>query len=97
MDSIEQVAGVIKAFSDPTRLRIIKLLNDHRCLCVNAITQRLNVTQSAVSQHLRVLRQTGLVNSERKASRVHYSLDRLALKQFNTEIGELLGDDFLNK
>jgi ArsR family transcriptional regulator len=63
MDEIEELAEIFKALSDPTRLRLVKLLGEHGgALCVNALAHRLEVTQSAVSQHLRVLRQAGLVN-----------------------------------
>ena len=62
MDDVEKLAEIFKAFSDPTRLRLIKSLRGNNgALCVNALSGMLGVTQSAVSQHLRVLRQAGLV------------------------------------
>ncbi len=88
MRDVETAAEMFKIFSDPTRLRLIRLL-DRPCsakkqpsecrkgtLCVNALAKRLGVTQSAVSQHLRILRQAGLVQSERHGSYIHYTLDR---------------------
>ena len=69
MDSVEELSETLKALSDPTRLRLIGLLkrpkeyltNDDCCkgmgfYCVNALAQLLGVSQSAVSQHLRILR-----------------------------------------
>ncbi len=86
MDKLEKLSEILKALSDPTRLRIIKMLKECNCmLCVNAITNKLNVTQSAVSQHLRILRQAGLVRSERNGYFIHYAVD---LKTFN-ELNEL--------
>jgi len=96
MNDIEELTEVYKALSDPTRLRLVKLLGEHEgALCVNALASRLDVSQSAVSQHLRVLRQTGLVRSERRGSSVHYLLDQDSLKQHNAKVRETLGTDFV--
>jgi DNA-binding transcriptional ArsR family regulator len=102
MDEIEELAEIFKALSDPTRLRLVKLLSEcssGECsggaLCVNALAHRLGVTQSAVSQHLRVLRQAGLVNGERRGYYVHYSLDRDRLAQHKARLREILGEDFV--
>lgn len=82
MKKTEQYAEIFKALSDPTRFRLVQLLGSCRpgvCqggpLCVNALSQRLGVTQSAVSQHLRILKHAGLVRGERRGSFMHYSLD----------------------
>ena len=69
----------LAALADPTRLRLIQMLAHQpaeRALCVNALAARLGVSQPAVSQHLRVLRNLGLVRPERRGARVHYLLDR---------------------
>jgi DNA-binding transcriptional ArsR family regulator len=96
MNKIKELSEVFKALSDPTRLRLVKLLSDHKgALCVNALARQLNVTQSAVSQHLRVLRQAGLVEGERRGSSVHYSLDKDRLEQYKSRILETLGEDFV--
>ena len=98
MDDIEQLAETFKALSDPTRLRLVKLLSKCECegaLCVTALAHTLGVTQSAVSQHLRVLRQAGLVRGERHGYFVHYSLDRDRLEQYKARLRETLGEDFV--
>lgn len=101
MDEIEELAEIFKALSDPTRLRLVKLLSEcspgecQEALCVNALADRLGVTQSAVSQHLRVLRHAGLVNGERRGYFVHYSLDRDRLEQYKASLRETLGEDFV--
>jgi ArsR family transcriptional regulator len=80
----EEQAAVFGALADPTRLRLIKLLCRQRAshaLCVNALAAFLNVTQSAVSQHLRVLRAFGLVSGERRGYHVHYFINREALER----------------
>lgn len=96
MDEIEELAEIFKALSDPTRLRLVKLLSEGGgALCVNALACRLGVTQSAVSQHLRVLRQAGLVWGDRRGYHVHYSLDRDRLEQYKARLQETLGEDFV--
>jgi DNA-binding transcriptional ArsR family regulator len=106
MDEVETLVEIFKALSDPTRLRLVKLLreqppvncpgecNGHGFLCVNALAHKLGVTQSAVSQHLRVLRQAKLVRGVRHGSFVHYSLDPDGLARYKTTLAETLGDDF---
>jgi ArsR family transcriptional regulator len=96
MNEIEELTEVFKALSAPTRLRLVKLLGEHEgALCVNALARRLDVSQSAVSQHLRVLRQTGLVKSERRGSSVHYLLDHENLKKYSAKLRETLGAGFV--
>ena len=87
------LAGILKALSDPTRLRLVQLLGrqeERPGLCVNALAQRLGVSQPAVSQHLRVLRNLGLVRGERRGYRVHYGLVRGRLRECKEEIASLL-------
>ena len=82
--------------SDPTRLRLVRLLAEHEgSLCVNALAHRLGVSQSAVSQHLRVLRQARLVESERQGYHVHYALDPARLERFRATVLETLGEEFV--
>jgi len=103
MDEIEELAEIFKALSDPTRLRLIEALANcphDEChgemLCVNDLAHRVQVSQSAVSQHLRVLKQVRLVRSERHGNFVHYSLNRDRLEQHKTRLRETLGEDFVN-
>ena len=96
MDEIEQLADTFKALSDPTRMRLIKLLHESAgALCVSALAHRLGVTQSAVSQHLRVLRQAGLVHGDRCGYFVHYSLDDDALEDHKDRLRDTLGEEFV--
>ena len=91
MDEIEKLAQYFKALSDPTRLRLIKLLQEQQgALCVNALARKLGVTQSAVSQHLRTLKQIGLVQSERRGNHVHYFLDPKKVDACTTLVLETL-------
>ena len=59
-------------------------------ICVNGLAAELGITQSAVSQHLKILRQAGFVRSERKGYFIHYGLNPDQLNQVCTELQELL-------
>jgi DNA-binding transcriptional ArsR family regulator len=81
MDKVEELSKYLKAIADPTRLNIIKLLNSSKPLCVNAIAKKMNVTQSAISQHLRILRQLNLVFGNRMGYHIHYGINQEELKK----------------
>ena len=92
-EKIEGQAAVFSALSDPTRLRLVRLLSQQRepdALCVNALASLLRVTQSAVSQHLRILKSIGLVKGERRGYHIHYFINRDALERSRELISEAL-------
>ncbi|HIE27032.1 TPA: ArsR family transcriptional regulator [Candidatus Poribacteria bacterium] len=70
---MEQLVKVFKALSNNVRLEMLSLLAE-KPLCVNALVKRLDVSQPAVSQHLRVLENAGLVKGIKMGYWVHYSL-----------------------
>lgn len=70
---MEQIVKVFKALSNKARLEILSLLAE-RPFCVNALANRLNISQPAVSQHLRILENAGLVKGNKVGCWVHYSL-----------------------
>ena len=79
----------MKILSVETRLHILQLLRN-RNLCVGALTCQLGLTQGAVSQHLKVLRETGFVIAQRQGYFVHYRVNEDALAQWRNQINELL-------
>lgn len=82
------LAEVMKALASEPRLRILRLLKS-RSLCVNALTAKLGVTQSAVSQHLRVLRKAGLIRPDRRGCWTHYSVDPDTISRCSKEMNRL--------
>ena len=64
---------VMKALSDPNRVKIIKMLQ-HKTMCVCEIQAALQVSQSSVSKHLRVLEDAGLVTFRKHGLWVDYHL-----------------------
>ena len=88
---LEELAGLHKALALPVRLRILELIAD-RPLCVKAITRGLEITQPAVSQHLAVLRQAGLVSAQKHGYMVHYTLERERLQALRRAMGAFAGE-----
>ena len=64
---------VMKAISDPNRLKIVKMLQ-HKSMCVCEMRAALNVSQPAVSRHLKSLEEAGLVTSQKDGQWVNYHL-----------------------
>jgi ArsR family transcriptional regulator, arsenate/arsenite/antimonite-responsive transcriptional repressor len=72
---MEKNIDIIKAIGDITRYRIIKLIySSGNKLCVNAIAKKLNVSQPTVSQHLKILKHSRIVQSDKMGNRIHYSV-----------------------
>jgi len=92
------IAEVFKALGDPTRLKIIKLIiSMGNNLCVGAIANKLKITQPAVSQHLRILKNAGLAKANRKGYHIHYSINSDSFDAYGIDSGKLLKtitDDF---
>ena len=73
-ETINRLAQTFKALADPTRLRIIYVLSKQP-FCVCDIANLLDMTQSAISHHLRLLRNLRLVKFKKEGKMVIYSLD----------------------
>ncbi|UCH34659.1 MAG: winged helix-turn-helix transcriptional regulator [Armatimonadota bacterium] len=67
---------ILRALADPTRVRILALLDGRDELCVCEIVDALRLPQYAVSRHLRALRAVGLVSARRQGRWMHYRLHR---------------------
>lgn len=85
-DYIDNGAEVLRALAHPLRLRIIEFIDENETINVNQIYNTLNLEQSITSQHLRILRLAGLVNTERDGKFIHYSLNYDRLQQTVTAI-----------
>lgn len=73
IESLYDLAELFKVFGDSTRVRILWALDSSE-MCVCDIAYLLNMTQSAISHQLRVLKQAELVRSRRDGKIVYYSL-----------------------
>jgi ArsR family transcriptional regulator, arsenate/arsenite/antimonite-responsive transcriptional repressor len=72
---IEKAAIVLKLLGDKTRLTMIKLLDANDC-CVCEFVEIFNMSQPAISQHLRKLKDAGVVREARRGQWIIYSLNK---------------------
>ena len=86
----QQMAQIFKVLSVEARVRIVQLLKD-RVLCVNALASHLKISPAGVSQHLRVLRDAGLVSPEKRGYYVHYCINQKTLDKWRLLADSLLG------
>ncbi len=79
---------VLKAIADETRMNILKLLLRHN-YCVRALANELKLTEATISQHLKVLREAGLLVGEKRGYFMHYTVERPVLHELAKEIKAL--------
>lgn len=84
----ESLADTLKALADPTRLRVIALLNIRDC-CVCELVPLFGISQPAVSKHMSRLKTAGLVKETRKGMWVFYSLNRGRLSEIGVSLNNL--------
>ena len=80
---------VMKALSDPSRVKIVKALQ-YRSLCVCELREALGLAQSTVSKHLKVLEEAGLVSFEKEGLWVNFQLNDQPDNAYASEMLEQL-------
>jgi ArsR family transcriptional regulator, arsenate/arsenite/antimonite-responsive transcriptional repressor len=77
------LAQVFKALGDPVRLRLVSLIGAHQGgeVCVCDLNTAFSLTQPTISHHLKVLREAGIIDSQRRGTWVYYRLVPAALEQ----------------
>ncbi|NOY08102.1 MAG: winged helix-turn-helix transcriptional regulator [Spirochaetes bacterium] len=85
---VKESADLFKILSVDKRIEIIELLKKEP-VSVNALAEVLGITQSAVSQHLRVLKGAGFVRDERKGYWIYYSLNKEALEKCRKRLNRI--------
>ncbi len=84
----EEEAMVFKAFCDPNRLMIIEMLQSgEKCAC--KLLEDLNIVQSTLSHHMKILCESGLVDSRRDGKWMHYSLNEQGFEKAKKILNEL--------
>ena len=78
--NLSKATTILKAMSNIKRLEILRLLSDSE-KSVGAILENLDLTQSALSQHLAVLRKSGVLKTKRQAQQIFYILEDEDIKK----------------
>ena len=85
----QDLAAFAKALAHPARIAILKVLAQHNeCIC-GEIVEVLPLAQSTVSQHLKELKNAGLINGTIEGPRSCYCINWKAFEKFNTEFNGL--------
>jgi predicted transcriptional regulator len=74
--NLEQLARIAKALSHPTRLLILKYLDSQSCCFTGDLVKILPIAQSTVSQHLKELKDAGLIQGELNPPKVKYCINQ---------------------
>jgi ArsR family transcriptional regulator len=77
------LAPMFKALGDPVRLRLLSMIASRPEVCVCDLTDPFEVSGPTISHHLRVLREAGLVDCERRGTWVYYRVRPAALGQLS--------------
>jgi ArsR family transcriptional regulator len=84
-DRAERMAAIAKALADPVRLQLVDVLRKHAGkVCVCELVPLFDLSQPTVSHHLKVLRQAGLVESERRGLWAYYYVIPDSLEELST-------------
>jgi len=84
----ERMAAVAKALGDPIRLQLVDVLRKHAGkVCVCELVPLFDLSQPTVSHHLKVLREAGIVGSERRGLWAYYYVVPGALEEFTAWLG----------
>ena len=78
----EARATIVKALAHPARLMIVDELTEHPQRCVYELTELVGTDLSTVSRHLTVLRNAGIVQSEKRGTTVYYRLRVKCIRRF---------------
>jgi ArsR family transcriptional regulator, arsenate/arsenite/antimonite-responsive transcriptional repressor len=92
-EQAEQVAPLLKALADPVRLRLMSLVASHEGgeACVCDLTAAFDLTGPTISHHLRVLREAGLISSQRRGTWVFYWINPDLLARLSDVLGPRAG------
>ena len=74
LEQLEAAANMLKAIAHPMRIAILRYLDQHKRLTVSEIHKMLGIEQSTTSHHLGILKDKGVLKSEREGKNTYYSV-----------------------
>jgi len=89
-DNLQVSSEILRALAHPLRMKILEFIDENETINVNKIYNTLQLEQSITSQHLRILRAAGLVDTFREGKFIHYKVDYDKLANAVKAIGKFL-------
>ena len=86
---MEEKIKVFKAIADETRLKILILVSKKN-ICAKGIAKHLGISEAAVSQHIKVLKESSLIIAYKRGYHIMYELNREVLEKANNFINYLI-------
>ena len=74
-DNLQNSSEILRALAHPLRMEILEFIDKNKSINVNKIYNTLKLEQSITSQHLRILRNAGIVITEREGKFIHYTVN----------------------
>jgi DNA-binding transcriptional ArsR family regulator len=74
-DQLQVSSDILRALAHPLRMKILEFIDKNKTINVNKIYNTLKLEQSITSQHLKILRASGLVHTHREGKFIHYTID----------------------
>lgn len=84
VDKAGELAPMFKALGDPVRLRLLSMIASATEMCVCDLTGAFDLSGPTISHHLKMLRETGLVDCQRRGTWVYYWAKPEALRRLST-------------
>lgn len=88
-ESAERLANLAWAVAHPARVRIVRLLIDRQACVCGEIVEQLPLAQSTVSQHLKILKESGLIQGEVDGPKVCYCINPARLQELKSLVASL--------
>ncbi len=89
-EKLNHSSDLLRALAHPLRLQILEFIDKNKAINVNKIYNTLKLEQSITSQHLRILRSSGLVNTVRDGKFIHYEVDYTKIDLAMQAVGSFL-------
>lgn len=88
---LQYSSELMRALAHPLRLQILEFIDGHGSTNVNKIYNSLSIEQSITSQHLRILRLAGVVDSQREGKFINYHINYDVIDRANKAVNNFLG------
>ena len=92
-DELQELAQFAKTISHPARLAILKYLSETKACISGDISDFLPLSRTTVSQHLKELKNIGLIHGEVEGLKINYCLSGSTIKKFKTLFNDFFQDD----